>query len=90
LLTLAYALSIMNWQDYISITPGVRSGKPYVKTRITVPDVLEYLASGMDEQAILTDFPELRREHIQAVLSFAAQRERRLMHCLRCLETSIR
>ena len=43
-------LSIMNWQDYISITPGVRSGKPCVKgTRITVSDVLEYLASGMDE-----------------------------------------
>ena len=54
----------MNWQDYISIIPGVRSGKPCVKgTRITVSDVLEYLASGMDEQAILADFPELRREH---------------------------
>ncbi len=48
-LTLAYALSIMNWQDYISITPGVRSGKPCVRgTRITVSDVLEYLAGGMD------------------------------------------
>jgi uncharacterized protein (DUF433 family) len=46
--------------------------------RITVSDVLEYLVSGMDEQAILTDFPELRREHIQAVLAFAAERERRL------------
>jgi uncharacterized protein (DUF433 family) len=78
-LTLAYALSIMNWQDYISITPGVRSGKPCVRgTRITVSDVLEYLAGGMDEQAILADFPELRREHIQAVLGFAAERERRL------------
>jgi uncharacterized protein (DUF433 family) len=78
-LTLAYALSIMNWQDYISISPGVRSGKPCVKgTRITVSDVLEYLAGGMDEQAMLADFPELRREHIQAVLGFAAERERRL------------
>jgi hypothetical protein len=47
-------------------------------TRITVSDVLEYLASGMNEQAILADFPELRREHIQAVLGFAAERERRL------------
>src|SRR5271156_4215642 len=65
--TLAYALSIMNWQDYISITPGVRSGKPCVKgTRITVSDILEYLASGMDERAILADFPDLRREHIRA------------------------
>ena len=53
----------MNWQDYISITPGVRSGKPCVKgTRITVSDVLEYLAGGMDERAILADFPELRRD----------------------------
>jgi uncharacterized protein (DUF433 family) len=69
----------MNWQDYISITPGVRSGKPCVKgTRITVSDVLEYLASGMDERAILADFPDLRREHIRAVLCFAAERERRL------------
>ena len=76
-LTLAYALSIMNWQDYISITPGVRSGKPCVRgTRITVSDVLEYLAGGMDEQAILADFPELRREHIQAVLGFAAFKRR--------------
>jgi uncharacterized protein (DUF433 family) len=63
----------MNWQDYISITPGVRSDKPCIKgTRITVSDVLEYLASGMDEQAIVADFPELRREKIQAVLAFAA------------------
>jgi uncharacterized protein (DUF433 family) len=54
--------------------------QPCVKgTRITVSDVLEYLAGGMDEQAILADFPELRREHIQAVLGFAAERERRLM-----------
>ena len=69
----------MNWQDYISVVPGVRSGKPCVKgTRITVSDVLEYLAGGMDEQTILADFPELRREHIRAVLSFAAERERRL------------
>jgi uncharacterized protein (DUF433 family) len=69
----------MKWQDYISISPGVRSGKPCVKgTRFTVSDVLEYLASGMDERAILADFPELRREHIQAVLGFAAERERRL------------
>jgi uncharacterized protein (DUF433 family) len=69
----------MNWQDYISTSAGIRSGKPCVKgTRITVSDVLEYLASGMDEQAILADFPELRSEHIRAVLCFAAERERRL------------
>jgi uncharacterized protein (DUF433 family) len=69
----------MNWQDCISISPGVRSGKPCIKgTPFAVSDVLEYLASGMDERAILADFPELRREHIQAVLGFAAERERRL------------
>ena len=47
----------MNLEDYIAITPGVRSGKPCLKgTRITVYDVLEYLAGGMTEQQILTDF----------------------------------
>ena len=76
---LAHAPPSMSWQDYISISPGVRSGNPCIKgARITVSDVLEYLAGGMDEQAILADFPELRREHIQAVLGFAAERERRL------------
>jgi uncharacterized protein (DUF433 family) len=69
----------MKWQDYIVVKPDVRSGKPCViGTRITVTDVLEYLASDMDEAAILVDFPALRHEHIQAVLAFAAERERRL------------
>jgi uncharacterized protein (DUF433 family) len=69
----------MNLEEYISITPGVRSGKPCIKgTRITVCDVLEYLAGGMSEQQILADFPSLKREHIRARLAFAAARERRL------------
>jgi len=69
----------MNREDYISITPGVRSGQPCIKgTRITVYDVLEYLAGGMSEQQILADFPSLKPEHIQACLAFAAARERRL------------
>jgi uncharacterized protein (DUF433 family) len=69
----------MAWQDYINIDPAVRSGKPCVAgTRITVSDVLEYLAGGMTEQQILADFPELQRAHVQAVLAFAAERERRL------------
>jgi uncharacterized protein (DUF433 family) len=69
----------MKWQEYISVHPGVRGGKPCVAgTRITVSDVLEYLASGMDEGSILADFPQLSHEHIQAVLAFAAERERRL------------
>ncbi|MEX2303215.1 MAG: DUF433 domain-containing protein [Bryobacterales bacterium] len=69
----------MNWQDRISVNPAVRSGKPCVKgTRITVYDVLEYLAGGMSEDQLLADFPDLTREDIRACLAFAASRERRL------------
>ncbi len=69
----------MSWQERISLNPAVRSGKPCVKgTRITVYDVLEYLAGGMSEDQILTDFPDLTREDIRACLAFAAARERRL------------
>jgi len=69
----------MNWQERISVDPAVRSGKPCVKgTRITVYDVLEYLAGGMTEDQILADFPDLRPNDIRAVLAFAAARERRL------------
>ena len=70
---------IMRWQDRISVSPGVRSGKPCVKgTRITVYDVLEYLAGGMSEAELLVDFPDLTAEDIRACLAFAATRERRL------------
>lgn len=63
----------------ISCTPGVRSGKPCLAgTRITVSDVLEYLASGMSQEEILADFPDLQAAHIQAVLRYAAEREKRL------------
>jgi uncharacterized protein (DUF433 family) len=69
----------MRWQDRITVTPGVRSGKPCIKgTRITVYDVLEYLAGGMTEAQILADFPDLTAEDIRACLAFAAARERRL------------
>ena len=69
----------MRFEDHITATPGVRSGKPCIRgTRITVADVLEYLAGGMTEAEILEDFPDLRLEHIRAVLAFAAARERRL------------
>ena len=69
----------MVWQDHITVTAGVRSGKPCLKgTRMSVSDVLEYLAGGMSVDALIADFPELRPEHIQAVLAFAAERERRL------------
>jgi uncharacterized protein (DUF433 family) len=66
--------------ERITINPEVRSGKPIIKgTRITVYDILEYLAGGMTEDEILDDFPSLAREDIRAALEFAALRERRLM-----------
>jgi len=64
----------------ISIEPEIRFGKPCVRgTRISVGDVLSYLASGMTEAEILTDFPSLTHEDILACLAFAAERERRVM-----------
>ena len=69
----------MNWEARITIEPSVRSGKPCIRgTRITVYDILDYLAGGMSEDQILADFPALAREDIRAALSFAATRERRL------------
>lgn len=69
----------MGWEERIGVNPAVRSGKPCIKgTRITVYDVLEYLAGGMSEDRILGDFPDLAREDIRAALAFAAARERRL------------
>jgi uncharacterized protein (DUF433 family) len=68
-----------NSNELIICTPGVRSGKAcIVGTRITVSDVLEYLASGMSQEEILADFPDLTAEHIKAVLRYAAEREKRL------------
>jgi uncharacterized protein (DUF433 family) len=70
----------MDYQGRIVIDPEVRFGKPCVRgTRITVGDVLSYLASGMSEDEVLADFPELAREDIRACLAFAADRERRLL-----------
>ena len=72
-------LEVMDWQERITTNPDVRSGKPCIRgTRITVYDILEYLAGGMTEEQILADFPSLAREDIRAALSFAAARERRL------------
>ena len=65
--------------DRITLDPEVRSGKPVIRgTRITVADILEYLAGGMTPDEILADFPDLSPEDIRAALAFAAQRERRL------------
>jgi uncharacterized protein (DUF433 family) len=70
---------VVSWQERITVNPGVRSGKPCVAgTRITVYDVLEYLAGGMSEEQILGDFPDLTAESIRDCLAFAAARERRL------------
>ena len=73
----------MNIDNLIEIRPGVRSGKPCFKgTRITVYDVLEYMAGGMSQQELLDNFPALGAEHLQAALMFAASRERRLASML--------
>ncbi len=65
-----------NWQTHISINPEIRSGKPcIIGTRITISDVLSYLASGMSFEDIIIDFPTLNQEKILAALSFAAHRE---------------
>jgi uncharacterized protein (DUF433 family) len=70
----------MPYQDRITIEPDKRGGKPCIRgLRITVYEVLEYLASGMSEAEILKDFPDLTREDIQACLAFAADRERKMV-----------
>jgi len=69
----------MDYSQIITMEPGKRSGKPCVRgTRITVVDVLEYLASGMTYAEILADFPQLTESDILACLAFAADRERKL------------
>ncbi|OYV80821.1 MAG: hypothetical protein B7Z73_18880 [Planctomycetia bacterium 21-64-5] len=69
----------MDYKNRITIEPDKRSGKPCIRgLRITVTDVLEYLASGMSIPEILADFPDLSHEDIRACLAFAADRERRL------------
>ena len=69
----------MNYADIIKIEPGKRSGKPCIRgMRITVSDVLEYLASGMTEGEIISDFPELTKDDIHDCLSFSSDREKKL------------
>ena len=71
--------SRMEYSDIITIEPGKRNGKPCIRgLRITVYDVLEYLASGMTNAQILHDFPYLSENDIRACLAFAADRERKL------------
>ncbi len=69
----------MNYRDRITIEAGKRGGKPCVRgLRITVYEVLDYLAGGMTEGEIIADFPDLELEDIRACLAFAADRERKL------------
>jgi uncharacterized protein (DUF433 family) len=68
----------MDYSQIITMEPGKRSGKPCIRgLRITVGDVLGYLASGMTHEEILRDFPYLTEEDIRACLAFAADRERK-------------
>ena len=69
----------MDYSQLITIEPGTRSGQPCIRgMRITVQDVLEYLAGGMTPDDVLADFPDLTAEDIRACFAFAADRERRL------------
>ena len=70
----------MDYREIITIEPGKRGGKPCIRgMRITVYDVLSYLAAGMSEREILDDFPYLTEQDIRACLSYAADRERQLL-----------
>lgn len=70
----------MAYNDRITIEPGKRGGKPCIRgMRMTVYDVLEYLASGMTQEEILADFPDLEAADIRACLLFAADRERKMV-----------
>ena len=70
----------MNYQEIITIEPGKRGGRPCVRNmRIAVADVLGWLAAGMSNEEILSDYPELTEQDILACLAYAADRERRLL-----------
>ena len=69
----------IDYSRIITIEPDKRSGKPCIRgTRMSVTDVLEYLAGGMSQEELLAEFPDLTTEDIRACLAFAADRERRL------------
>jgi len=64
----------MDYREIITIEPGKRSGKPCIReTRMTVTDVLEYLAGGMTHEELLAEFPDLTEQDIRACLAFAAE-----------------
>jgi uncharacterized protein (DUF433 family) len=70
----------MNYQDFITLEPGKRGGRPCVRgMRIAVADVLGWLASGLSHEQITSDYPELTEDDSRACLAYAADRERRLL-----------
>jgi uncharacterized protein (DUF433 family) len=74
-----YICIMTNYQNIIRINPEKRFGKPCIRdTRISVYDVLSWLASGMTHEEITTDFPEITEEDISACLSYSAERERKI------------
>lgn len=74
-------MNTVDYQSILTMEPGKRGGKPCIRgMRITVYDVLSYLASGMNREEILTDFPYLTNEDISACLAYAAEREQRQIH----------
>src|SRR5437762_11699522 len=77
---LCYDAPAMDYTSIITIEPDKRSGKPCIRgTRMTVTDVLEYLAGGMSPEEIVAEFPDLTLDDIRASLAFAADRERKLV-----------
>ena len=69
-----------SWRSLITVEPGKRGGRPCIRgMRITVYDVLSYLAAGMTTQEVLDDFPDLTAEDIRACLAYAAERERTML-----------
>ncbi|MCO5950432.1 DUF433 domain-containing protein [Mucilaginibacter flavidus] len=67
----------IDYKNYIEVDPEIRFGKPIIKgTRITVYDVLQWLASGMSHDEIISDFPQLNKTQILACLAYAANKER--------------
>jgi uncharacterized protein (DUF433 family) len=80
----------MNYRQIITIEPGKRGGKPCVRRmRITVGDVLGWLAAGMSHPEIIEDYPELTEEDIRACLAYAADREHRAMTLVASDETPV-
>jgi len=69
----------MEYKEYIEIDPNIRFGKPIIKgTRISVFDILGWLASGMSNEEIILDYPTIKKEHILACLAYSADKERKV------------